>query len=438
MPFLKEIRLSNLLSYGPDTPPLELRPLNVFIGPNGSGKSNLIEAISLLRSAPDSMADEIRESGGIQDWIWKGSDSKVGELDVVVENPQLLRKPILHKVCFCEVAQRFEILGESIADSPQKGGQYYYRFQEGRAEVRPRKISETENLEGTAVEPPKKNGSTTRHKEIADKIARRLGDVLKDSALAYHRFMRPLSRVKALSRSEIASDRSILALRDDPDLYPEIGFLAEQYSRISIYREWSFGRHAPGRKSAKSDLRSDRMLPDCSNLGLVLGQIRRNATLRKTFLTNLQAILPDVTDFIIHNEGGTVLVFLTEGAFDIPATRLSDGTLRYLCLLAILCNPTPPPLICIEEPELGLHPDVMHAIGKLLKQASERTQLIVTTHSEELIDFLSESPEDVVVCEKHEGQTEMNRLDENQLKAWLEEYSLGDLWRRGEIGGNRW
>ena len=111
---------------------------------------------------------------------------------------------------------------------------------------------------------------------------------------------------------------------------------------------------------------------------------------------------------------------------------------RSLCLLAILLHPTPPPLICIEEPELGLHPDVMPAIAKLLKQASERTQLIVTTHSEVLIDSLSDSPEDVVVCEKNDGCTTFNRLDADELKVWLEDYSLGNLWRSGQIGGNRW
>jgi len=66
-------------------------------------------------------------------------------------------------------------------------------------------------------------------------------------------------------------------------------------------------------------------------------------------------------------------VIFTEGDFSIPATRLSDGTLRYLCLLAILCDPEPPPLICIEEPELGLHPDILPKLADLLVSASERT-----------------------------------------------------------------
>ena len=131
-------------------------------------------------------------------------------------------------------------------------------------------------------------------------------------------------------------------------------------------------------------------------------------------------------------------VFFTEGDFVIPATRLSDGTLRYLCLLAILCDPEPPPLICIEEPELGLHPDILPKVADLLKAASEQTQIIVTTHSDILVDAMTDCPETVVVCEKHEGKTEMNRLLPADLAVWLEKYRLGQLWIDGQLGGKRW
>src|SRR5260370_1406959 len=81
----------------------------------------------------------------------------------------------------------------------------------------------------------------------------------------------------------------------------------------------------------------------------------------------------------------------------ISQRRLSDGTLRFLSLLTVLCDPDPAPLICLEEPELGLHPDIIRTIGELLVEASTRTQLIVTTHSSELISALGEVPESVVV-----------------------------------------
>ena len=89
--------------------------------------------------------------------------------------------------------------------------------------------------------------------------------------------------------------------------------------------------------------------------------------------------------------GGTVALFLEEeGGRSIPATRLSDGTLRYLSLLAVLLHPDPPPLICIEEPELGLHPDLLPTLSDLMCEASKRCQVIVTTHSDVLVDALTD------------------------------------------------
>ena len=129
---------------------------------------------------------------------------------------------------------------------------------------------------------------------------------------------------------------------------------------------------------------------------------------------------------------------LTEGDLSIPARRLSDGTLRYLCLLAILVDPDPPPLIVIEEPELGLHPDIHPQLAALMVDASSRTQLIVTTHSDILVDALTDTPEAVVVCENVDGSTQLERLTSETLEPWLDKYRLGELWLRGEIGGTRW
>ena len=87
---------------------------------------------------------------------------------------------------------------------------------------------------------------------------------------------------------------------------------------------------------------------------------------------------------------------------------------------------------------MGLHPDLLPTLSDLMREAAERTQLVVTTHSDILVDTLTDQPESVVVCEKREGQTEMRRLDKGDLAKWLEDYRLGDLWTSGELGGNRW
>ena len=119
----------------------------------------------------------------------------------------------------------------------------------------------------------------------------------------------------------------------------------------------------------------------------------------------------------------------------VPAIRQSDGVLRFLCYLVIFMNPKPPPLICLEEPEIGLHPDAIRVLSKLIKEASQRTQLIITTHSDLLVSGLSDVPESIVVCDRDMDGTKMERLSADKYEEWLKKYSLGDLWLRGEFGG---
>ena len=85
-----------------------------------------------------------------------------------------------------------------------------------------------------------------------------------------------------------------------------------------------------------------------------------------------------------------------------------------------------------------MHPDVLPELSRLLVESSERTQVIVTTHSDILVDTMTERPEAVVVCEKHEGKTEMIRLKKEDLSVWLDKYRLGQLWTMGQLGGTRW
>ena len=177
---------------------------------------------------------------------------------------------------------------------------------------------------------------------------------------------------------------------------------------------------------------------DLSNLGMFLNRLRQDPTTKASLIEKLSDAYEGLTDFELNFEGGSVQIFFTEGDLAVPASRLSDGSLRYLCLVALLLDPDPPALIGIEEPELGLHPDLIPKIADLLVDASSRCQLVVTTHSDVLVDALSERPESVVVCEKHDGHTTMSRLDRTELAHWLESYGLGDLWTSGELGGVRW
>ena len=243
-----------------------------------------------------------------------------------------------------------------------------------------------------------------------------------------------------LQWSEVNPELSILSQRQDPTAYPELAQLALVSKLMSLYRDWNFGRRAPSRLPQQTDLPQGWLLEDASNLGVLLSYLLNKPPVKNDLLSRLQDFYPAVDDVVASVVGGTVQVFFHERGLlhPVPATRLSDGSLRYLCLLAVLCNPEPPWVICIEEPEVGLHPDVIPEVAKLLVEASSRSQIFVTTHSDILVDALTDVPEAVIVCEKTDGATQLRRLDTEELKPWIEKYRLGELWTSGEIGGNRW
>lgn len=348
-----------------------------------------MEAISLLQSAPKYLASTVRESGGISTWLFRGVQFPTGQIEVVTalsDSKQYAN--IKHAISFREISNKFDLCDERIENSKPNSGElepyFYYKFQKNH---------------------PVLNGA---------KGSRR-----------------------TLERVEIDPEQSILSQIKDPGQYPEITELAKEYGKIKIYREWTFGRNAMPRLPQKSDERNDYLYENSNNLGLILNKITTQPIIKKKLIEKMRLLYPRFDDYGVNIEGGSVQVFFTEGNFTVPATRLSDGTLRYLSLLAILLNPTKPSLLCIEEPELGLHTDILPTVAELLKDASEEMQIIVTTHSDVIVDALSDTPEDVIVCENKQGFTAMNRLNSDDLKDWLEKYTLGQLWSMGEIGGNR-
>ena len=394
---IETIRLENILSYGPGTEPFPLEPLNVLIGPNGSGKSNLIEALSLLAAAPRDLQQPIWEGGGVGNWLWKGvAWATTATVDVTIRYADI---PLRYGLSFTENWARFQLVDELVQLArpatpidPQPYLFYHYRTQGNRPMI-------------DVVMPVDGN-----------------------------RFQRQLQW------DDINPDQSVLSQRRDNVTYPELTYIASLFGFMFFYREWNLGHYAPVRLPQRPDAYQAFLLPDCSNLALVLNGLLNQPHVKQQILERMRDFYPSFTDVMTQVSGGTVQIFFHEKGLHhpIPATRLSDGSLRYLCLLAILCHPDPPWVICIEEPEIGLHPDVIPEVAKLLVEASSRSQIFVTTHSDILVDALTDVPEAVIVCEKPETSTQLRRLDSEELSSWLEDYGLGQLWIRGEIGGNRW
>jgi len=402
-PFLKSIRPVNLLSFGPNTEEIELRPLNILIGPNGSGKSNFIEVLGLLKELPDKDPwSTVLETGGVDEWIWKG---------LIQTAPRALPSAI------------------GVTFSPLKDGQPLSFY-----ELRVIKNPATYSFNVVSEKLGQIDPATGGH----DPFFVNRTEASPDSA-----YMRSEASSYAVSKAELLDVRlSILAQLVDVFHYPELYYFEQKLSKISLYRDWIFGVDANPRDTQPAGLESTRVAEDTRNLAHVLKawRDRGDQSVFDQLVLLLRKFYEPVKDVDVEVLGNSLRILVKEEGLSsrTPATRLSDGTLRWLMLLIVLLDPAPPPIICIEEPELGLHPDMIPTLADLLRDASTRTQLILTTHSQSLVECFSDDPESVCVCEKVDGATRIQRLDKDRLSSWLEDYTLGQLWAKGEIGGNRW
>ena len=115
------------------------------------------------------------------------------------------------------------------------------------------------------------------------------------------------------------------------------------------------------------------------------------------------------------------------------AHQMSDGTLRFVCLATLLLQPSLPALLAVDEPELGLHPYAITQLAGLLRQAAVRSQVLIATQSVTLINEFA--LEDIIVVERQHGGSTFSRPDPERLSAWLDDYSLGEIWQMNLIGG---
>lgn len=393
--FIHTIRLDNILSYGPGNDEFALEPLNVLIGPNASGKSNLIEVLALLAEAPRNIQHRILLGGGAREWIWKGSEQLgISSVEVTVES---IWEPIRYHLSFTENSQRFVLVDELIKQATppldSRPPFYFYRYQAGKSTISYLSKQDNESEDNYYFEIP-----------IED----------------------------------IDPELSILAQQRGAN--PELTNLANWFERIQFYRKWDFPKDKPPRQPGRLDLPRNFLSEFGHNLSSVMNSLLKNPDLKSNIMLRLKRFYPDINDIVFDSMGNSIQMFFHEGPLRHPisATRMSDGSLRYLCLLAVLCHPDPPPVICMEEPEVGLHPDIISEVADLLIEASERSQIIVTTHSDTLVDALTDIPESIVICEKQNGATRLRRVGKNEIESWLEDYRLGEIWMAGQIGGTRW
>ncbi|MBN2376294.1 MAG: AAA family ATPase [Sedimentisphaerales bacterium] len=185
------------------------------------------------------------------------------------------------------------------------------------------------------------------------------------------------------------------------------------------------------------------LMPDAGNLAAFLLRLREGkngGSVYRRIVTTIQLFAPFFADFDLEPAGANkkdiILNWRDKGSDQVFGPhQLSDGTLRAICLVTLLMQPENelPDLIIVDEPELGLHPYALNMVAALFKKASHHTQVLISTQSSSFLDNFE--PEDVVLVSREGKESKFARPDGTKLEAWLDEYSLGEVWQKNVIGG---
>ena len=180
---------------------------------------------------------------------------------------------------------------------------------------------------------------------------------------------------------------------------------------------------------------------DASNLAAYLYRLSEEfPEIYEHIVKTVRLAVPFFDDFVLRpvklkteEEQIRLLWRQKDSDYALWPSQLSDGSIRFICLATALLQPDPPSTIIIDEPELGLHPYAITLLGALLRSASERMQVIVSTQSVQLVDEFS--IDDLLVVDREEGETVFKRFDEKEFEHWLVDYTVGELWEKNILGG---
>lgn len=232
----------------------------------------------------------------------------------------------------------------------------------------------------------------------------------------------------------------LLRDKDMPGAKSPVSVGSYVYDAISSWKIYHFHdtcKVAPMRRSETIE-DNDYLRFDASNIAPFLLGLK-NFPFHNAYnqiVDTVRLVAPFFDDFILKpNTNEKVRLRWKQKGSDYPLKphHLSDGTIRFICLATALLQPDPPSTVIIDEPELGLHPYAIEILAELIVAASKKTQVVISTQSATLVDYFE--PEDVVVVDREKGASVFKRLNKDELSSWLEDYSLGDLWRKNVISG---
>jgi predicted ATPase len=370
--------------------------LNVVIGPNGSGKSNLLRVLELLSaSARKELAESLQSAGGIRSILWDG------QADAIEFGLRPSPEPELEaQRCELEYRVRLMPIGKASAYSVQNEVLFNDYLVRAGKQKDPFKFLEREKLMAKIFD-------EENHALVAPEDSVLEEETLLSIAAG------PFSRNRVLTQFQ------------------------EQLANWTIYQYLDVGQNAIIRQPAVTRLEK-RIESDGQNLISVLHTLYTgdrdfkreiNAAMKAAFGDDFEELIfPPAADQRIQLRVRWKSLRREQSAAD-----LSDGTLRFLFLLTLLAGPDPPPLVVIDEPETGLHPSMLPIVAEYAVDAARRTQIILTTHSPQFLDAFRDAVPTTSVAEWVDGETRLKTISGESLDYWVEEYSLGALYRSGEL-----
>jgi len=392
-----------------------LNNLNVFIGPNGSGKSNFIAVLRLLKECLISNPDKSRGITSFEEAIENLGGKRI--LDKTVASHESVNLGFIFKfskgqILFFDLDIWEDIISEESLYSPR--------------------VTETDNFyfykvnidfdKGCEVSVYNDSSQTESHFEI-------LPDVPSNQLM--------LSIIPELLESS----------KFPPERTPIYKVRRQIIDAVSGWRFYNANdMNVNGIRVSEPKIGPGDMFlePSGENLPLVLDNlIQKDFEFEERINNAMKQILPQTRKIRPIRSGRLSLT--VEWYFDgmkepFYLDEMSDGTVRMLCWAVILHSPVPPSLLVIDEPEMGIHPAWLPVLAEWIKAASERTQIIVSTHSPDLLDHFTDRTEDVI-CFRFDGKSHFTpeHLSKEKLSAMFDEgWELGDLYRVGDPGVGGW
>ena len=431
-PIIRFLRTKNYKNLHLD-PSVNLNNLNIFIGSNGSGKSNFISCLKFLKDCLTSIPDENRGVSSFEDAISKFGGDKI--LDVNVESPA----KVSIAYCFSQINQT----GNLQKDSAILDFKLYIERQKVRASLSEEYLYGGEDLQETSSRQP-----FYYYKLHNRGLGQGLLSVYKSPGQEPTNF-ETLDNIPTNSLGLLTIPTLLENSKVPPENTPVYKIRRELIEFISKWQFYNANNmnlnliRTVEPKIGGSDI---YLSASGDNLSLVLDNLRnQNIDFEDSLNEAMKSILPKTRRLRALRSGRLSLTveWYFEGIKEaFYLNEMSDGTVRMLCWATILHSPLLPSLIVIDEPELGLHVSWMPILAEWIKKAATKTQIIITTHSPDLLDHFTDCLENVL-CFYSENRTHFSvkSLSKEMLEQKLEEgWELGDLYRVGDpsIGGWPW